>query len=297
MLLARAGSANAVELYSTQFEAAEGFDMGTDLAGQKGWTNSGTGGNGLTDWNADFGYGLSGYVGYGPATTDGLFVWKPINHNPNVLPLVTVSFDVSLVDSSTTNRDEFRWSVYNIAGVRLFSLIFDNRDLGIYHQLDNNEFEFTGWGINNEDIYSVEIQMDFSVNRWNAWVGGVQVVTNEFITTTTTSKTFGDIDAVWLPGSPSGSGDNFMVFDNLTITASIPPSSAPVLDAPLAVGGGLYLIRVYGEEAAHYAVEASTNLTSWIPLKTNVVSSGYFDYLDTSAAGVPRRYYRARWVP
>ena len=46
-----------------------------------------------------------------------------------------------------------------------------------------------------------------------------------------------------------------------------------------------------------YAVEASTNLKNWTSLKTNIVTGGYFDYLDTGAVGLKQRYYRARWVP
>lgn len=259
--------------------------------------SSGNGGNGLTDWNAAFGYGQSAYVGASPLTTNGLFVWRPINHNPTNRPEVTVTLDLSLVDSTTTNRDEFRWSVYNIAGVRLFSLIFDNRDLGIYHQLDDNVFRFTGWGINNDDIYSLEMRMNFPSNHWNAWVGGVQVVTNQLITTTNAARTFGDVDAVWLPGSTAGAGDNFMVFDNLSITADVVQLPPPRIQPPVAVAGGQYLLRVNGSDGERYAVEASTNLTVWTALKTNVISGGYFDYLDTGAVGQPKRFYRARWVP
>ena len=46
-----------------------------------------------------------------------------------------------------------------------------------------------------------------------------------------------------------------------------------------------------------FAIEASTNLTQWVPLKTNVTTSGYFDYVDQGAAGFLHRFYRGRWVP
>lgn len=297
LCLATTGFGAPITLYSTQFESAQGFNPASDLAGQNGWTNSGAGGNGLTDWNAGAGYGQSAYIGDVPATPDGLFLWKPINHNPTNRPVVTVALDMSIVDSSTTNRDEFRWSVYNIAGVRLFSLIFDNRDLGIYHQLDDDEFIFTGWGFANDPIYSVELQMDFAQNLWNVWVGGVQVVTNQLITTTNASLTFGDVDAVWLPPVASVAGDNFMVFDNLTVTADEAEPPMATLQPPIPVSGGTYLLKVEGPEGAKLAVEASTDLIDWVSLKTNVVFDGYFDYHDTSSAGLPLRFYRARFVP
>jgi hypothetical protein len=293
--VAESGAAAPIILYSTQFETAQGFDPAYDLAGQNDWVKSGTGGNGLTDWNAGLGYGQSAYIGDQPLTPDGLYLWKPINHNPTNLPIVTVTLDVSIVDSTTTKRDEFRWSVYNIAGVRLFSLIFDNRNLRIYHQLDDDAFVDDGREFINDSVYDVEIQMDFLANLWNVWLDGLQIITNEPITTTNAALTFGDADAVWLPDPQTGAGDNFMVFDNLTITADAPHAT---LDHPLPIGGGQYLLRVNGSEGYKYALEASTNLTAWSSLVTDSVGiNGYFYYLDTTAVGLPLRFYRARWVP
>lgn len=291
---ARSSSA-PVTLYETGFET---FSTNLALIGQNQWIGDGSGGNGVADLFG--GYGKSAYIGFAPATTNGLFVWRPVNHNPTNLPIVTATLDVGVIDSSDENkRDEFRWSVYNIAGHQLFSVIFDNYDLGIYHQLDNGQFKSNGWFFENELIYTLQIRMNFASNRWDAWLGEAQIVTNELITTTTNSRTFGDVDAAWLRGGAIA-GDNYMVFDNLKITAeptAVPLPPPAVIQPPLAVGGGQYLIRVYGTESAKFAVEASTNLITWTSLKTNVVSGGYFDYLDNTAPGKPRRFYRARWVP
>jgi len=296
LCLVATGTGTPLLLYSTHFEAEEGFSLDKDLAGQDGWVSDGEGGNGLTEWYLE--YGQSAYIGYGPATTtNGTYLWKPINHNPTNLPVVQVAFELAVIDSSTTNRDEFRWSVYNIAGVRLFSLVFDNRDLGIYYLLDDDTFRFTGWGFTNDPVYSIQLEMEFAANAWNAWVGGVQVVTNGLITTTNASRTFGDIDAVWLPGQPGATGDNFMIFDDLAITADVANSDPAWLEPPRPVAGGWYWIRVHGPEGASLAVEASTNLTAWLPLKTNVVTGGYFDYVDTPPAGLSHCFYRTRRVP
>jgi hypothetical protein len=90
-----------------------------------------------------------------------------------------------------------------------------------------------------------------------------------------------------------------MFFDNLRITADVltPVLVPATLEPPFPAGGGQFVIRVNGAENASYADEASTNLTHWISLKTNVVSGGYFDYFDMGAAGLPQRFYRARAVP
>jgi hypothetical protein len=102
---------------------------------------------------------------------------------------------------------------------------------------------------------------------------------------------------VWVPAETSQPGDNYLLFDNYAITVEAPVQIDASLQPPLAVGGGQYVLRVNGKENARYAVEASTNLLNWLPLKTNVVTGGYFDYLDAGAAGLKQRFYRARWVP
>jgi hypothetical protein len=294
VIMTARSSAAPVTLYETTFE---NFNPNLDLAGQNQWISNGVGGNGLV---LDYIDAQSGYIGYGPPpSTNGLYVWRPVNHNPTNLPIVTVTLDMEVIDSTTSNYDEFRWSVYNIAGDRLFSLIFDNRDWGIYRQLDNDQFEFDGWGFETNTIYTVELRMNFASNRWDVWVGGEQIVTNELITTQNAPRTFGDVDAVWLRGG-AVAGNNFMVFDNLKITAeaiAVPPPAPPVIQPLLAFGGGQYLIRVTGTEDVKFAVEGSTNLLNWVSLKTNVISGGYFEHLDTTAAGLTRRFYRARWVP
>jgi hypothetical protein len=46
-----------------------------------------------------------------------------------------------------------------------------------------------------------------------------------------------------------------------------------------------------------FAMEASTNLTSWLALKTNTTTAGSFDFVDDKATNLDRRFYRVRWVP
>jgi len=292
-------NASPVTLYSTEFEAAQGYDPNLDLAGQNQWISFGEGGNGVGEFFG--GFGQSAYIGFGPLTdTNGLALLRPVNHNPTNLPIVAVTLDMSVIDSTNTlRRDEFRWSVYNIQGQRLFCIIFDNYDLGIYYQLDSGPDQWAGWYFDNDLIYTLQIQMNYDSNRWDAWLGTTQIITNQFITTTNAARTFGDVDAVWLlrPELNPIAGDNYMIFDNLLITADALAVPAPTLSNPLPAGGGQFVIRVNGAEGAKFAVQASTNLLNWTTLKTNVVTGGYFDYLDTSAVGLPRRYYRAEWVP
>ena len=55
--------AATTNVYSTQFEAAQGYNINLDLIGQAGWLGSGTGGNGLLT-NAMPGQGQQAYIGF-----------------------------------------------------------------------------------------------------------------------------------------------------------------------------------------------------------------------------------------
>lgn len=55
-----------------------------------------------------------------------------------------------------------------------------------------------------------------------------------------------------------------------------------------------FTLQLAGVPGYKYAVERSTSLTGWVALTTNVSP---FVFTDTTAAGLPRCYYRSRWLP
>lgn len=294
-------SAAPLTLYTTQFEPGQGFVLDQPVAGRDGWLSQGANGNGIVT-NFVTGFRQSAYIGFAPANTTAHFLYRPVNFNPTNRPLVTFTVDWVLFDSSTDrpNRDDFRWSVYNLAGHRLFSLGFDNFDLAIHYQLDDGVFHETGHGFENSAAYALRVEMNFAANRWNAWLGDTRIVADERITTTNAARTFSDVSAVWIAGVPGNAGDNFLLFDNFTLTADtlppVPPATPAVVQA-LGMVAGQFRVRVTGENGARYAIEASGNLRQWTALRTNVITGGFFEHLDPVAAGQAQRFYRARWVP
>ena len=288
-------------IFSTQFEPSEGYSIDLDLVGQNGWQGEGSGGNGiLTNFFED--RGQQAYLGYFPPNTndDQLVVWRPINFTPLAanLPVVEFSVLMSIVDSSNTNYDNFRWSVYNTAGHRLFTLDFDNYELSIKYLLDGStNFVDTGWGFDPDEVYTLLVRMNFASNLWNAALGGELIVTNKPITTTGAAPTLGDVDAVWLVFDPDAPGDNYLLFDDYRIAAEVPAPPRPRMNLIERTPAGHVFLRLEGASGVRFAIDATTNFSTWTPLRTNVISDGFFDYLDTSAAGLARRYYRARWVP
>lgn len=289
-------------VYATRFEVSEGFSTSADLAGQQGWTSAGSGGNGIVS-NFFDGLGQQGYVGFAAPNPgySSLGVWRPLNFDSSNASLVRFSVDMSVIDSTTTNRDEFYWAVYNKAGHRLFAVLFDNKDLSVWHELDDGFLYDTGWGFDNGNFtngfYALDITMSFPSNRWSAFLNGTKIVTNQPITKTGAVLNFGDVDAEWFLSITNKPGNNYLVFDNYTITADALPAVIPSVQSPVAAGAGQQLVRVNGKNNVQYAVEASTNLVTWTSLKTNIVTGGFFDHLDNGAAGLSRRFYRARWVP
>lgn len=300
LAFAPAASAATTNIFSTGFEAPE-YNKDLDLAGQNGWQKSGSGGNGLVTGFFP-GEGQQAYIGYDKPTAgdDQLILWKPISYTPLAAntPVVTFSVLMEIVDSTTNRYDDFYWSVYNMDVELLFTINFRNDDLRIYYALDGtNEFAWTGKSFTNGVTYDLRVTMNFASNLWSATLSGVSLVNNKPMTTTGALLNLGDVDAAWVLADTNRAGDNFMLFDNYSITAEIPPPPAPRLHLLDRTTGGSVFLRLEGQNGFRFAIDATTNFSAWTPLRTNAVTDGSFDYLDTSAAALPRRYYRARWVP
>lgn len=289
-------------VYSTHFEKAEGYDARYELAGQKGWvTDSASyGGNGLLTNFLGIAGNQAGYVGLWPLApaTSFFSVWQPLNYAPlsNDLTIVNFSATMLVVDSTNGHRDDFYWSVFNTQNDRLFTLDFYNEDLNIYYVLDNtNGYVATGVTFTNDTAYTVVITMDFLRNRWSATLNGVSVVSGQPITTTGARLDLGDVDAVWALFNANAPGDNFMIFDNYLVTAE---ADVPVsLSSPGRTSNGQFLLRLAGPSNFRYAIDATTDLRQWTALKTNLITDGSFDFIDSTAPNFSKRFYRARFVP
>jgi hypothetical protein len=275
--------------------------------GQLGWTsgNTGTIWNGLTQ-GFIAGQGQHAYIGFAaPTNTPDLFVWQPINFDPLAagLPIVKFSVQMQIVEETPgmENFDDFRWSVYNTQGHRLFSLDFDNLFLDVNYLLDGtNELFLTGIRFTNEVTYTLAVTMNFASNRWSATVNSTVIATNQPITTVNAPLNLGDVDAVWSIYDTNAPGDNYMVFDNYQITAeaiAVPPPPPSQIRFLSRTSEGWALLRVFGQAGSRWSLDATTNFANWTPLTTNTVTGASFDHVDMTATGLTRRFYRARFVP
>jgi hypothetical protein len=303
-------AAEPTVLFTTGFEASEGYSTTADLAGQNGWVRFGSSSelwNGVLD-NIFAGYGQQAYIGYAPPVDDTpgdgvniVSVWKsglpsvPVNQ-----PLVKFSTLIAFMDSTVdpvtgeTYRDGFRWSVYNSNGERLFTLEFDNHSLEVSYVSDHDDtFIPTGKTFVNHRIYELVIIMDLARNRWSARIDEIVLVTEQPITTKGASLALGDVDAVWAIRDVDHPGNNYMAFDNYTIAAyanAIPPTLQNLSRQP----DGSQLLRLLGEPNRAYVLEVSTNLQTWVPIHTNTPPTGVFEYRDLAAINQPFRFYRVK---
>jgi hypothetical protein len=286
-------AAASTVLYQTSFEFAEGYSTNLDLVGQRGWVVAGSGGNGLVSGYFSGG-GQQAYIGFSPPgpTDASLIAYQPIN---KTVPQAQFSVTMAIIDSSATNtnRDDFYWSVYNKQAHSLFTLDFDNYELKLYYYLDNtNGRTWSGISFTNGAEYHLNMALNFDSNRWSATFDGRAVATNQPITTTGAPLNLGDIDAGWAIFDPAAPGDNYMVFDDYQITTSAPPPQVGLLG----LLNGSPKIRVTGLGGNSYVLQTSTNLVNWLPLTTNALSAGSFDFSDATASG-SRQFYRVRWIP
>ncbi|HVY69671.1 MAG TPA: hypothetical protein VHH73_07055 [Verrucomicrobiae bacterium] len=289
--------------YATDFEVSEGYNPDLTLVGQQNWLGSGSGGNGIVT-NFFDGLGNAAYVGYFPPGTndESLSVFRQLDYHPdpNHPALVTFSTWMQIEDSqATTNRDDFRWSIYNNEGNRLFTLNFDNASLLVSYQLDDtNGFIPTGKTFTNDVAYEVVITMNFARNLWSAAANGANLVNSKPISTKfNTALNLGDVDAVWFTQDPRHPGDNYMVFDQYQVTVSALSSIPPTLVGVTRLEDGRFLVRLLGEPGLKYLIEASPDLRNWGALQTiTAPASGTIDLLDETSTNAPSRFYRAREV-
>ena len=110
-----------------------------------------------------------------------------------------------------------------------------------------------------------------------------------------------------ISGTPAASGTfNFIVRLTDGVATSVTRSlvltinTRPRLSAPGRVAGNQFAFTLTGDSGAQYRIEANTNLANlanWTNLGTNTAVGGSFRFTDTTAPGLPRRFYRAVLVP
>ena len=286
-------------IYATEFKGDEDYDPEFTLAGQNGWQIYGTGGNGLVDSSEEENF--FAYLGFDAPTDDTYLttLYLPVEVTSVLAHAPTVSFWVSfeLVESENGNHDIFGWSFYNASEnlSHLFSIMFDLRDKSINYQLGDSDVNVsTGYQIATKTLYDLSVDMNFQLNTWRAMIGETVIVNNQPIAGDGIELSLGSVDALWLVNDGEKPGDNYMLFDNYSITRTGPARSELVIRLQGILPDNRTALRIYAEPGATYQVYASINLTDWVLIKTTTTSQGEysFDIIDDNAPQIPARFYQ-----
>ena len=235
-----------------------------------------------------------GYLGTTPPSSDTQFirVGRKVTTEPVLagnLPIIDFYCQIGLTRSTNSRHDDFELLIYNWDDKVLGGLTFDLTQSKLF-RYDANEYNtgstdspYTDTGLSLTSLYgtAVEVTMhvNYMTNTWTATVGGVQVVSSETFTrrpTTGTSpaaRTFGSVSARWFISLVGYPGNNWMLFDDWSITASA--AAAPTIPATASAGyAANSTAAIAVTDAASVGWSASSNQTWAVVNPTSGSSSG-----------------------
>jgi hypothetical protein len=65
-----------------------------------------------------------------------------------------------------------------------------------------------------------------------------------------------------------------------------------ILDLEISRATDAIRVTLWGETTKPHILQGSVNLSNWIPLITNATVNSRFEFLDTNAPAMDRRFYR-----
>lgn len=80
---------------------------------------------------------------------------------------------------------------------------------------------------------------------------------------------------------------------SFTTGSTVETNPAPVLVDQKILPNGRFQFLVAGQSNRIYTIQATTNLTQWTSISTQVAFTGQIEFLDTNAPALPHRAYRA----
>lgn len=260
-------------LYATDFSE---FTAGPDqLAGQHGWSGSHEN-QGLHGIDEDIYVGRerSAFLGgTSPADrSDFVQVYHTIDPVQKLgSPLSALEFDVlfGVAASFEGGYDTFSFSFYSDAGEPLASIHFDTSefDYGIWID-DSAEIYDTSESFLTDFLHHLQIKIDLKANLWEAELDGIAIFDSRPFTALASndvSLAIGALAAEWRIADPQDPGDNWLLFDDWTVsgmTDTIKASVPTAVDIVRGDDGQLELLWA-ADAGARYQVHASPDGRVW----------------------------------
>lgn len=257
-------SVSGATLFSTGFES---YRIGDDLlAGQDGWTATGAGvGTSGIVADAVAGLGRSAFLGYGFPSQSPIRVLHPLGL-PAEGPLpsrISLQGLTGVTASGSGEDDVFRIAVRLKDGSLIASVAFDlsTASHGIWSTTPSAQ-TLSSLALSPDHLYGFVIELDLEQRVWSAHLDGFPVVTSgEFPSFDLQQLRSATMSFEWEVTSLSNPGDNWMIFDDLSITSE-EPLTASIRSRS---GGGIDLLWT-APSTGTYQAQWSPDLSLWQPL-------------------------------
>ena len=309
--------AQEVELYFTDFEDAPTGD--DQLVGYDRWngTSQGSGSHGINEAAAE-GIGRSAFIGEkapqqvpGEPPPSSVTVLRPVAHDPiaSGKPVVHFTAAIGINDSdnviipeSQPPRDLFFITIANGSGKSLASLNYNNTVAGFGLWRDDGvDIHDTGEEFIRNEIQLLFAEIDFSTNTWSVELDGFLVFRNAPLTARTDiDLNLGAMAIVWQRAEQLDWGNNWMLFDDWTISAVDAPLY--VIEEPFEIdsvarqANGQTVISWLAQPGYSYYVEYSNDMVNWVadlPDSAKVEpAETLVSHTDTTSGNQRERFYR-----
>lgn len=318
----------AAELYSTDFSA---FTTGSGkLTTSDAWALSST--HAAYTWlhgidaestHAVLGLGNAAYFGGTGQTMTFTsvtasqrfpFVQRSYTFDPVTTSneIVTVAMLAGVLDSSTTSpvrRDDFEIYISNTSAAILGAIQFDNSSVVTGATGGNvlrrswstsaNAFQYidTGVDFTHGIMHDLIMRINYRTNRWSAWLDDVPLFSDITFYSGTANRNLGRVgigmNVTNFTQNTVTPGDNFMLFDNVLVSAD--PLPVPTLSI-LLNPSRQPVLNWQGEAGYRYQVSYSTTTSGWLTTLPNSLiaptETGNITYIDTTSTGAATRFYR-----
>jgi len=228
-------TASATTLYSTTFPSPP-YLQNQIWAGIDGWLGINTS-NAMDDAILDVGGGnLGALLGLDNGNDENVIsVYREVNYDPVTQgePIVTLSLRLGFQQSTNGNHDVFSIAFFN-QSVEILGEFVVEPETGSVLYFDGTQNVDTGLDITGTGFVNLVILIDFEQNKWSATIDGTPYFTdvNFADPLRMIDLNLGSIDFRWSPTDPMNSGDNYMVLDDLVLSANsrlAPVDAAPTL--------------------------------------------------------------------